>query len=498
LSRIDVYFRDFTYLEAIPSEGGLIKELYDYFAYFVPGYRFMPKFKAKMWDGKIRLYDGVTGALYVGLFSKLQAFAKERDLEIVVHEEGMFDKDVVDDDDFEGFIRDVLNPHVKGEPIAPYDYQFSAMLHALRERRTLLLSATSSGKSFMIYTLIRYLEETGKASKFLVVVPSTGLVEQMVSDFADYASEVDWDEEEQVHMVYGGAERHTDKPITLSTWQSLQKMPKSFFDQFDFVLVDECHQAKANSIKGIVEKCTKAYYRFGTTGTLDGIPTNRLVLEGLFGKVHDVVRAAEMTEKTGAPPAKVYGIILKYDEHTCQAMRKASYREEIDFIVSSERRIKYLRNLALSCKGNTLLLFNYVEKHGKPLLKAIAEKDPSRPLFYIAGEVGTKEREAIRKIMEQYDNAIIVASYGTMSTGISINKIHNIIFAAPSKSRIRVLQSIGRGLRKHGSKTRLNVFDIADDLRIGKHVNFTLQHFFERLRFYDEEHFEYGLYPVDV
>jgi superfamily II DNA or RNA helicase len=191
-------------------------------------------------------------------------------------------------------------------------------------------------------------------------------------------------------------------------------------------------------------------------------------------------------------------LILKYPENICKDSKKWTYQEEIDYIVSNPKRNDFIKNLVLSLDGNTLVLFQLVEKHGKNLFELIKTHAKNRHVFFVYGGTDVEVRESIRTITEKESNAIIVASYGVYSTGVNIRNLHNIVFASPSKSRIRNLQSIGRGLRIGDNKTKATLFDISDDLRIGKHNNYTLNHFIERVKIYDDEKFNYKFYNIEL
>ena len=192
-------------------------------------------------------------------------------------------------------------------------------------------------------------------------------------------------------------------------------------------------------------------------------------------------------------------LILKHTEENSKMVASGKYQDEIDYLVSSKSRNNFIKNLALKLKGNTLVLFQLVEKHGKDLHKLIEDKaENNRKVFYIYGGVETEEREKARAIVEKENNAIIVASYGTFSTGINIRNLHNIIFASPSKSRIRNLQSIGRGLRLGDNKVNATLYDIADDLQYKSKENFTLKHFQERINIYTEEEFDYEIHNISL
>ena len=454
-------------------------ELSEHFTFDVPGAKFSPKYRNKVWDGKIRLYHTMTGMIYAGLLTYVEEFCRKRDYEIEYLSD--FSSEEFSVKEAEEFI-DKLKLSMK-----PRDYQIDAFVHAIRENRALLLSPTSSGKSFIIYIIMRYY-----AKRTLIIVPTTSLVAQLSSDFIEYG----FDSEKYIHNIYGGQDKNTNKPITISTWQSIFKMPKEYFNKFDVVIVDECHLAKAESITGILSKLEQCKYRFGFTGTLDGSKTNKLVIEGLTGPVLKVTTTKELMDQGHISDFKIKAIVLNYSDENKRIVSKMSYQEEIDWIVRCQERNNFIKNLSLSLKGNTLILFNYVEKHGKVLYNML--DNTNKKVYYVSGEVHTDTREDIRRIIETEDNAIIVASVGVYSTGVNIKNLHNIIFASPSKSRIRNLQSIGRGLRKAENKTTATLFDIADNLSWKSKKNYTILHFFERVKIYAEEKFRYKIYQVKL
>lgn len=466
-------------------ERNVAQELSDYFTFYVPGYQFTPAFKSRVWDGKIRLADLRNFTIYHGLVPYIETFCKERDYELEI------DANVNCTENFsvveaEQFIS-TLNI-----PLEVRDYQLKSFVHAVRNKRILLLSPTASGKSLIIYLIIRHLQIENRRG--LLIVPTTSLVEQMYKDFADYG----YDSEQYCHRQYSGKEKHTNKFLTITTWQSIYKNDKEYFEQFDFVLGDEAHQFKAKSLTTILSGCTNAKYRIGTTGTLDGTQTHKLVLEGLFGPVYKATSTAELMEKGQLAAFKIKCLILKYDESICKQARDWDYNSEIEYIVKSRPRNEFIKNLVLSLKGNTLVLFQFVEKHGKELHALIKEHAKNRHVFFVFGGTDVEVRESVRAITEKEQDAIIVASYGTFSTGVNIRNLHNIIFASPSKSRVRNLQSIGRGLRLGDNKEEATLFDIADDFRVGKYTNYTLHHFVERVKIYDDEKFNYKFYNINL
>jgi len=472
----------------------LAQELSDHFSFEVPGAKFHPLYKSRMWDGKVRLYSMFTQELYVGLKSYLERFCEERDY-VIDYSNYVEENDAVTYDIVRKFCED-LNVGSKGKPIQIRDYQFDAVFQAIKDGRRLLLSPTGSGKSLIIYCLIRWHERASRRQ--LILVPTTSLVEQMYSDFQDYSCLNGWKASEHCHRIYGGHEKSNEYDIVISTWQSIYKLPKQFFADFKAIYGDEAHLFKAKSLTSILNKCTTTPYRVGTTGTLDGTHTHKLVLEGLFGPVYKVTTTKKLINDKTLADLEIFNIILEYSDEIKKAQKGKSYQDEMDFLVQHESRNKFIRNLALKQTSNTLVLFQYVEKHGKVLKDMIKEKADNRKVFFVYGGTDTEQREDIRRITETETDAIIVASYGTFSTGINIKNLHNIIFASPSKSRVRNLQSIGRGLRTSESKTSCKLYDIADDLTWKSKKNYTLLHMIERIKIYNDEHFNYKLVKVSL
>jgi len=485
--------KDEVYLK-VKCEPSIGQELNDHFSFDVPGAKFHPLYRSRMWDGKVRLYSMFTQELYVGLKSYLEHFCKERDYTID-YSNYIEQADAVTYDQIKEFCLS-LQLASKGEPIEVRDYQIDAVYQAIHDGRRLLLSPTGSGKSLILYCLLRWNLQSDR--KQLILVPTTSLVEQLYSDFQDYSSINGWKASEHCYRIYGGHEKSNEFDVVISTWQSLYKLPKQFFAMFDVIYGDEAHNFKAKSLTSILNKCTNTPYRVGTTGTLDGTKTHKLVLEGLFGPVYKVTTTKKLIDNKQLADLEIYNIILEYSEEVRKACKGFDYQKEIDFIVQNVQRNKFIRNLALKQEGNTLVLFQYVEKHGKVLHEMIKEKAGERKVFYVSGETDVTVRESVRAITEEESNAIIVASYGTFSTGINIRNLHNIVFSSPSKSRIRNLQSIGRGLRTSGTKTKCKLYDIADDLTWKSKKNYTLLHMIERIKIYNDEHFNYKLVKVPI
>jgi superfamily II DNA or RNA helicase len=468
----------------VNADPGVKMEMSEYFTFEVPGAKFMPSVRNKVWDGKIRLLNVMTGMIYAGLVPYILKFCNVREYHVTV------DKGIVPNNPVQDTAGYDLAKEFKSA-FTPRDYQNNAVVHALKSDRALLLSPTASGKSFIIYLLSRFHVDANDR-KVLIVVPTTSLVEQMASDFVEYNN----GEELDIHKIRGGVDKNVDANITITTWQSVYKLKKDWFAKFDVVIGDEAHLFKAKSLVSVLEKMPDCKYRYGFTGTLDGTETHKLVLEGLFGSVFEVTQTKKLIEDNTLAEFGIVAIALQYPDEIRKLNKGKSYQEEIDWIVGNESRNKYIKNLAHSLKGNTLILFQFVEKHGKVLHPML--KKEGKHIHFIHGGIGAEEREEVRRLSETNDDNIILASYGTFSTGVNIKRLDNIIFASPSKSKIRNLQSIGRVLRKSDGNSKATLYDIVDDLQWKQTKNFATKHFMERVKIYNEEGFEYRIYNVNV
>ena len=477
-------------IKILDVEPSVAAELNDFFTFEVPGFKYMPAYRSKMWDGKIRLYNIVTGEIYMGLLPYIEEYLKERGVNYEL-QDGLASKRDVARSVVQGFVRG-LRPTLNGKRIKIRDYQLDAIAHAITTNRSLLISPTASGKSLIIYCLVRYYQMM--ELKTLILVPTTSLVEQMYKDFEDYG----WSSGTYCQKIYQGYDKKVTKDVVISTWQSIHRMPRQYFRQFGAVFGDEAHLFKAKSLTGIMTKLDTCKYRFGLTGTLDGTQTHRLVLEGLFGKAKYVVTTKELIDDKTLANLKIDCIILKYPDEDRQIVKDFEYAAELEYIVTKAERNTFVCDLVGHLSGNTLVLFQFVEKHGKILHDIIQDKYKDRKVFFVYGGVDTDTREEIREIVENEKDAVIVASYGTFSTGINIRNISNIVFSSPSKSKIRVLQSLGRGLRQQGGNKTLRLYDISDDLSLDSKLNFTLRHFKERLNIYNDQKFDYEIRRINL
>lgn len=461
----------------VETEPGIAREISDHFTFEVPGARFTPAFKRGGWDGTIKLFK--KGLLYAGLLSKLMAFCEERGHGVTLHNEIFFEEVPWWED---------LNLEWLGLPATyePRDYQLKAYDHAYRKGRALFLSPTASGKSLIIYALARTHERT------LIIVPTVNLVKQMIGDFRDYGYEG------EVHGIQAGESRNTDAPIVVSTWQSIAREEPEWVQQFKCVIVDEAHLAKAKTICGIMEAATNVKYRFGFTGTLDGTPTNEMVLEGLFGPIVRVTTTKALMDSGTIARVKIKVITLRHPERIRKQAKAAQYADEIKYLISSEARNKFIANLVSELRGNTLVLYTRVEQHGAILADMLTERLGADRVHFVHGGVDADDREEVRRIIQESDDAVAVASYGVYQLGVNAPRLNNVVFASPYKSRIVVAQSIGRGLRMSEGKTECDVYDVADDLSHGRWRNHTLRHSYERVKLYASEGMDYSVFTVDL
>lgn len=491
-----IQYYDEVYCKII-AEKSIIFELWSLFTFKAPNYQWHPKYKAKMWNGEIHLINLNTGLVYVGLIPKIVKLADKNNYSLEIDPK-LYPIAFEKTSDF----FDKLELQAHGESIKIRDYQEEAFNYCIKNNRATILSPTASGKSLIIYSLIRFLQPEVEG-KILLIVPTTHLLEQMYSDFHDYSTKNGWDVSKNCHKIFAGQEKGAKQQIFISTWQSIYELRKDYFEQFDVIIADEVHQYKANCLKGIMEKSTKTKFRFGFTGTLDGMICNELVVRGLFGSVYRATTTKELMEKKEISELKIDMIHLKYSPEEVKEVNKLTYHEEIEWLFTNQKRNQFIIDLSRNLKGNTLILFSYVKKHGIPLYEMLKANLQNRPVYLVCGKIEAEDREEIRKIVEKEENAIIVASYQCYSTGVSIRRLHNIVFSSSTKSLVRVLQSIGRGLRKANDKMECRLFDIVDDLSYETKSgnikqNYGMDHALERYAIFDKEKFDYRTITIQL
>ncbi len=490
----------------VECEQGILLELHEHFSFYAKNYRWDPRFKRKQWDGKIRILRLKDNSIYTGLLPRIQEFCQKMEYEIEYADESILNLPNFSIEEAREYAES-LNIHSRGEKLEIREYQILAFAKAIRHKRNLILSPTSSGKSLIYYLVVRYLLDHRDEFQGILIVPTIQLVEQMFKDFQDYSSENGWIAEDFVQKIHQDYTKEITHRLAISTWQSLYNFDPEYFQIFNFFAVDEAHGATAKSLKYIAEACCNADYRLGMTGTLEDLQVHQWMLEGVFGPITVTITTDEMIKKGYASKFQIKALVLKYQEDERKQLKalvdkvdgQKKYSTEINWLVSNEKRYRYIVNLALSLKGNTLILFRLVDKHGKVLHQKMEKKiAKGRSLYYVSGETEVEIREQIREFLEKEDNAIFIASIGTLSTGINIKNLKNLIFASPNKTKIKTLQAIGRLLRLLQGKEIATLYDIVDDLTVGKKPNYAVKHFVERAKYYAKEKFPLKVYNIEL
>ena len=444
-AEVTIIKKDATHAKVLCSSD-LLFELADQFTFDVQGAKFSPQFKSGRWDGKKRLLSTTTKLIYNGLIPELISYCN--DSGYTVDDQTQSPQPKIDYETIEKFCV-ALNLHSRGVKIDIRPYQVDAIYQSILNGRLTLVSPTSSGKSLIIYCIARWFLLTKQ--RILLMVPNLGLIAQMEKDFADYSSHNGWNSEKYVQTIHGGKSKTVDKYVTIANWQAIYNVGRGskkggqpadglsneWFEQFDLVFCDEVHLSKATSLTGIMERCTNAHRRFGLTGTLSGIDVDELVIKGLFGHVMQVITTSELMDNGDITKLKMKILHIPYPANVKDLCKKMTYQEELDYIVTNPTRNKFICNLALSQKQNVLVFFNFKDKQGKILVDMLEEmNNGSKQILYIDGDVDINDREDIRSLIATSNNLIVVASFGTSSTGLNIPNIHSAIFASPSKSKI--------------------------------------------------------------
>lgn len=498
---VSVEARDETHV-VVRSAPGIMYEIRDRFTFSVPGHQHMPAFRAGLWDGTVSVYDPLRPVLYKGLLSDLFSFCREREYELEVGP-GVVPKSLVEWDGRESELVEWASS-VTSDRYEDRDYQVEAFVHAVKRQRALFLSSTSSGKTLMIYRVCRfYSESAGKPA--LVITKRTNLVDQMKKDFESYAPDV-----VRVYGIKGGVDKTSfDAEYVVSTWQSACKMPREWFSKFSVVCVDEVHSCDSREMTRMMEKCGGVAPRFGFTGTLKDSRISETVLKGLFGPVRVVSTTRERMDAGDVAGLKIRVVQLFWDADERKKLRTAgvgkngkakpaSYAQEIETIVSSAERRRVVADYVSGLEGNVLILFNRNESFGIPLFEEVKLRCPDRQCFLVYGDTADEDRERVREVMEARNDVVTQASLGTFAEGTSINNIKHLVLVYPVKSEVKLLQSIGRLLRKHSDKEYGIFHDMGDDIRSKSHVNYAWRHLEERIETYREQGFEYEFSRIDL
>ncbi len=467
------------------EDDGIREDLYQYLRCSDPTF---VKSHYSKWDGQVRFYDRKTGIVSYGLLGTILTFCQDREYSMDIDPALKRDISTVTRPDIQEW-SDNLKIMDKGERITPYDYQVEGLYLSSKFSRMTLLAATSAGKSLLQYLIIRY-NQNAVGGRILLVVPSVNLVTQMYKDFENYSSEDGWDVASNCHRVHEGISPYTNKSVVISTWQSLKDLPPDYFYQFSTLLGDECHLFSGASLESIGKNCINAYNRIGLTGTLKNNKMHPLQVQQHFGTIKRIVTTKQLQDAGRAAKTKITMFRVEHKTEDRKLVSAMKYDEEMEFIMAHPYRNKLIKGLAKTLKGNSLFLFDRIEAHLEIIAEELRQEMPDKRIMVITGEVENDDREIIKAEMEAATGGgdiVLLASYGTLSTGVSIKQLHNLVFCHPSKSIIRVLQSIGRILRLHITKDIANVYDICDVFMYSGHVNHCMKHAGHRLEFYQAE-----------
>jgi len=490
---VSIKYINATYCKII-SDPTIISDLKAHFSHYVPGYQFIPSFKNRLWDGKIRFLNN-KNLIYTGLLSEIIKYCNEREYSFEC--QGFLTNTSITDQTLDSFLTE-LNLKRKGKELLIRDYQKEAIKQCLNNMRQSILSPTASGKSLIIYCIYRFLLKK-QISKIVLIVPRSALVYQMYNDIKDYCND-DPEVMKHVYHIFNKKEKETSNhKLIITTWQSLKNKPQTYLDQFEALLQDECHALKAPKIGNVIEKLVNANYRYGFSGTLDGKIVNELTVKGLTGDIFVPITTREMIDNSWAANLIIKCVILKHNKEVCKQNHKIKYQDEVSYLIHNQKRNALLSKLVLSLKGNSLILFNLIEEHAKELFNKLQEcvDDTNRKVYLFHDDMKNEMREQIRQSFENENDAIILASYSLFSEGINIENLENVIFAFSTKSVIRLLQSVGRGLRI-GRTGKVTIYDCVDDMSWKTHKNYTLKHFLERVKIYDSKEFDYKLYNIEL
>jgi len=498
-----------TWMRVTCSETYMELDIQDRFSFKVANAQFDPRVKRGVWDGIKKLYNRRDKKMYVGLLYQLLELCDQKSWSVDVDPALSPNEDVLDSNDVLHIIDSVIQPHDNGQSLNLYDYQVEAVQYMMNMDRSVVLSATSSGKSLILYTAVRMyqLMEEMHGKTIFITVPSVSLVEQLYSDFENYSTFEGsyWHVNRYCQKISKKYSKQITKQIVITTWQSMAKLPHDVFDSIGAIFIDETHSASADVLGKLIETATNTPIRHGLTGTLNGCECDELVIQGLLGPSKRIVTAKDIIDKGRASDIEVKMTVLKHqqeDRKMLHQMRKnlrgsARYQAEVEYLNQHEDRRQFIQGMVDSLEGNTLVLFDRVEGYGKEMYEEYLSAHPESS-FLIIGDVDSDERERIRQRMEDAEDSVIWASYGTMSTGVSIKKLHNLVLISSSKSKIRVLQSIGRLMRLHKDKDKAIIYDVVDDMTYDGDPNYTLSHAATRLSFYQNEQFEVDFININL
>jgi superfamily II DNA or RNA helicase len=462
----------------------------------INGWKFHPLVKKGLWNGEVSFIKG--NKIPAGLWYEIMEICNEYKFECNINNLKQIFNLNLSKEEFTKWALNFFEDH----KLTPRDYQIETAYKIIRYRRCLAELATSAGKSLILFMVITYLLEVQKKKKILLIVPNISLVVQAAEDFEEYN---DGSFQLKIQQIYSGKKIRPSCNVVIGTYQSLVKKEEDYFKQFDVVSIDETHKAKSASIRKILDMCWHSDYRFGVSGTIAKRGNiDYLTLMANTGPVITNISANYLQNKGHISQCKVYIVYMNYatseekqafsDLYRSAEGRKKLFQLEQNYIINSQKRLNFITSIITKFKSNTLVLFYRIE-HGTLLYNKL-RNDYNGEVFYVDGTTDDDTREMYKKKMEIGTNKILVASYGTFSTGINIKNIHNIALTESFKSEVIIRQSIGRGLRKHETKDILKVYDFVDDLRFKREnnkvwKNYLYKHSEARIDIYKEQKFEY-------
>lgn len=459
------------------SSPSIILDINRFFTIAVPKFWFSPKYKAGLWNGRIEFVKK-NGKFALGLFHEIYKFIKGCDYKIYIS------KDFKNDIEINDF-NEILDMWLKDGWI-PRNHQSIGALLALQKRTGILEHATSSGKSLTMAMIIMYSLLKKLNNKILVLVPNLSLISQLTNDFIEYGVPPDW------IGNFTGMQKDTEQPIIISTWQSMYKQP-DLIKIFDGIIVDETHGLKAEAVNSVAQNATNATLRIGCTGSLPSEKTEIYTMMGMLGSVLHRKTQRELIDDGQASDILIKIFYLSYIQEIKDKLKGLPYEVEKEFIETYKPRNHIISKICkkhIDKDHNMIILVNKLD-HGKDIYNYLQEKNIPKEIFFVSGEMDPKERERIRSYTNENKGIIIVATSGVFSTGISIKRIHAIIFADGGKSEIRTIQSIGRGLRLHNEKRKFILYDIGDGLKYSE------KHLEERIKIYTKAEFDISTHEIN-
>lgn len=471
------------------SDSALVKQSLDKrFSGKYENAQFHPLVKRRLWDGVIHHIDWKSGTMPIGLFPRLYNYVtKQTDWDVTVDPTIWAHKELMSKDQVRSFIEQLPLPaHITSID----DFQVESVWRAVNNMKIIIEAATSSGKSLMIYSIIKIVNK-----KTLVIVPSISLVDQMYQDFISYGANPD-----HIAKVYAGQDKTPDSPIVVSTWQSLYGRDPSIFEHYEVFVGDEAHTVDTKSLHQISNDLVNAAWRIGTSGTLPDDEVKKTSIIGIFGPVYRAVTARELIDAGRATEPDISIHVLKHNK-TLNKGSRYNYPSEIDILLHSAERHKYILDLIDKSteSGNVVVFFRFAEKQGWRLRDDLIAKYGKDRIRYIDKSVKGSVRNDIRLETETRSDLILVVTFKTFATGNNARNLHVLIFAHPMQAKDKILQAIGRGLRLHDSKDRIIIHDIADSLYKSKNTrNHGFTHAMARISYYEDQKFNYTVNEIDI